>query len=44
MYDITIHSAMECVLSVYQEKECDKALRREFEALEGERNLFLEED
>lgn len=43
LYDNTIHSAIECVLLVYLAKECEKALRREFGSLEGERKFFLKE-
>lgn len=43
LYDNTIHSAIECVLYVYLEKECDKAFRKKIKALEGQKNLLLEE-
>lgn len=43
LYDNAIHSTMKCVSSVYLAKEHDKALRREFGTLEGERNPLLKE-
>lgn len=43
LYDNAIHSAMECIWSIYLAKECNKGLRRMFKAQEWERN-FLQED
>lgn len=42
LYDNAIHSTMGCILSIYLAKEHEKALKREFRALVGERNLLLD--
>lgn len=44
LYDKVIHTTIETVSSVYLTKERDKALRRNFRVLEGEKNLHLEEN
>lgn len=43
LYDNIIHSTMENALCVYMAKERNKALRREFEAQETDKNLLQEE-
>lgn len=43
LYNNAIHSAMECVLLVFLDKEWDKALQRKLRLMEGEKNLHLEE-
>lgn len=43
LYDNVIHFAIECIMSAYLAKECDKGLKREFGAHEVDRNLMQED-
>lgn len=43
LYDNIIHFVMESALSAYMAKEQNKALRREFEAQEMDKNLIQKE-